>query len=179
MIKQTITFDDLDGNKVTEDFYFHFSKIELAEMSMSIPGGMKSYLEQIVNAQEGGQIIAAFRDIIAKSVGRRGADNRQFEKSTAISDAFMQSNAFEEFFFSLISDEGKAAEFVNGLMPASLMREIENVELPGPREFTEQELLDMSEADFQIVAGTNERDWSREHLLIGMKRRSRQNRQPA
>lgn len=176
MIKQTITYPDLDGNSVTEDFYFHLSKIELTEMAVSVQGGLDSYLEMISKAQNGGQVLAAFKDIIAKSVGRRHEDNRQFEKSREITNAFMQSNAYEEFLFSLIADEGKAAEFVNGLIPT---RGMETVNLPEPREFTEQELLEMPQREFEAVAGPNERDWTREHLLIAMKRRSRQNRQPA
>lgn len=173
MIKQTITFPDLDGKSVTEDFYFHLSKSELAELAVSVEGGLKSYLESIIASNDGGLIIAAFKDIIAKSVGRRSSDNRRFEKSPEITNAFMQSAAYDEFFFSLIQDANAAANFVSGLVPDDVARSITATE-PDKKEYTEADLLAMDDAQFNAVAGPSPKDWSREHLLVGMKRKALQ-----
>ncbi len=40
MLKKTITYEDFDGNQVTEDHFFHLSKADLVEMEVSQKGGM-------------------------------------------------------------------------------------------------------------------------------------------
>jgi len=40
MLKKSITYSDLDGNSVTDDFYFNLSKSELVEMELSEKDGL-------------------------------------------------------------------------------------------------------------------------------------------
>ena len=42
MFKKTITYTDFNGNERTEDFYFHLSKAELAEMDLSKAGSRRT-----------------------------------------------------------------------------------------------------------------------------------------
>ena len=44
MLKQEITYTDLDGKKITETFYFHLSKMEVLELEQEFPGGLGEYL---------------------------------------------------------------------------------------------------------------------------------------
>ena len=46
MLKKTITFEDLDGNLVTDDFYFHLSKAEIAEIAAA-SDDVRSFLDFI------------------------------------------------------------------------------------------------------------------------------------
>ena len=39
MYKKTITYEDFDGNKRTEDFYFNLTTAEVAKMEMGVTGG--------------------------------------------------------------------------------------------------------------------------------------------
>jgi hypothetical protein len=121
MLKKTITFKDLDGNDVTEEFYFSLSKAELAEMELGKQGGMQQHLLKIIKDSNGAEIIKAFKEIIYQSVGQRSEDGRRFIKSTGISDAFMQTDAYSVLFMELVTDAQAGATFVNAVMPSDLV----------------------------------------------------------
>lgn len=125
MLKKTITYKDLDGNPVTEDFYFHMSKVEVTEMMFTV-GSLQNRLKKIIASGDGGAIMAEFRKIIRDSYGRRSEDNRSFEKSEAISQAFLGSGAFDELFFELCTDPAAASDFINGILPPDMLKEMQS-----------------------------------------------------
>lgn len=120
MLKKTITYKDLDGNDVTEDFYFNLSKAEIAEMELGERGGFSAYLNKIVSEEDTGEIIRTFKMIIANALGRRSEDGKRFLKSEEINDDFFQSDAYSQLFMELITDATAAAEFVKAIMPADM-----------------------------------------------------------
>lgn len=134
MLKKTITFNDLDGNEVTEDFYFHLSKAEIIKIHMSEggEGGYYTHLKKMIEDENGAELIAGFDLIIRSSVGRRSEDGRRFIKTQEITDEFMQSEAYSEMFMSFIEDVNKAIAFINSVFPANLAEEVQKVqqELP-------------------------------------------------
>ena len=155
MLKKTITFDDLDGNPVTEDFYFNLTAADLAEMEMSREGGLKEHLKKLIETNNGEVIISTFKDIIIKSVGRRSEDGRRFLKSQDITDEFLQTDAYSVMFMELVTDANAAVLFVNAVVPRSLRGALDapvvDVNLPKPpwveenREPTDTELSQMSQ----------------------------------
>lgn len=130
MLKKTITFKDLDGNDVTDDFYFNLNKAELAEMELSYPGGLAKHLEYIIESGDTTLVVPMFKKLLSQTIGRRHADGRRFEKSAEIWRTFEETNAYEVLFLELISDATAAAEFLKGCMPADLAEQIETVPLP-------------------------------------------------
>ena len=48
MLKKSIKYTDYNGVERVEDFYFNLSKAEVAEMELSVDGGMSAMLEKIV-----------------------------------------------------------------------------------------------------------------------------------
>src|SRR5215211_4134516 len=95
MLKKTLTFKDLDGNPITEDFYFNLNTSELAKLQLSHEGGFGDYLEKISAKRSGREVMDTFEDILRMSVGRRGEDNRKFIKTDEIRDDFMFSGAYD------------------------------------------------------------------------------------
>lgn len=120
MLKKTVTYTDYNGVQRTEDFYFNLSKAEIAEMELSVDGGLASMLEKIVASKDNKQIVAMFKDIVLKSYGEKSADGRRFVKSPEISEAFSQTEAYVEIFMELAMNEGAAADFVNGIVPKEM-----------------------------------------------------------
>lgn len=120
MLKKTIKFHDLDGKPLEEDFYFNFTKGELVELQFHGRDGLEAHLRRILATSDQGQIIKMFREIISKSVGRRGEDNRRFEKSEQISDEFMQTEAYSELLVELLGNANACAEFIKGVVPAEI-----------------------------------------------------------
>lgn len=135
MIKKTIKYVDFKGNEREEDFYFNLSKPELMEMELTTKGGMSEYLEKIVKAKTKEELIKWFKIIILKSYGEKSEDGRRFIKSEELSTAFSQTGAFEKLYMELVTDERKAADFINAIVP----------------EFTEEELAAASEKKIAVV----------------------------
>ena len=124
MIKKTIKYVDWKGNEREEDFYFNLSKPELMEMELTTKGGMSEYLEKIVKAQSKEELIKWFKVIILKAYGEKSEDGRRFIKSDELSTAFSQTGAFEKLYMELVTDENKASEFVNAIVPEFTEAEI-------------------------------------------------------
>jgi len=120
MLKKTVTYVDYNGMQRTEDFYFNLSKAEVAEMEMSVEGGLSKMLETIVASKDNVQIVNLFKQMVLKAYGEKSADGRRFIKSKEISEAFSQTEAYSEIFMELALNEEAAAAFVNGIMPANL-----------------------------------------------------------
>lgn len=125
MLKKSITFLDLDGNPVVEDFYFNLSKAELAELELSKEDGLTEYLTKLTKSTNGPEIIAMFKNIITLTVGRRSEDGRRFIKNKEITDEFLQSDAYSEFFMELISDPEASTAFIKGVMPKDLVEKMD------------------------------------------------------
>ena len=120
MLKKTVTYVDYNGMERTEDFYFNLSKAEVAEMELSVQGGFSKMLEEIIASKDNVQIVNLFKQMVLKSYGEKSPDGRRFIKSEEIAQAFAQTEAYSEIFMELALDEDKAAEFVNGILPANL-----------------------------------------------------------
>lgn len=166
MIKKTINYWDLDGNPIAEDFHFHLNKVDLAELQVSQKEGMEEYLKRIVEAEDGRAILAAFKEIIALSVGKRSEDGKRFIKSPEITADFMESEALGELLMEFLQNENAAAEFVRGVFPANMS---ENVVV---KEYTDEELLGMSDEEFAEVAGRDPRKMTQRHLVLSFERQN-------
>lgn len=122
MIKKTVTFTDFDGNKRTEDFYFHLTEQELTEWELSVDGGLSGVLTRIVNSQDTKTLIGIFKDLLIKSYGVKTPDGRGFVKNEKVLNNFTCTQAFSDIYMELATDDKAAAEFVNGVMPAGLAK---------------------------------------------------------
>lgn len=159
MLKKTITYQDMDGNDITEDFYFNLNKAEITEMELSHEGGYSEYLKRVIESKDGGEIIGAFKEIIKASVGRRSEDGKRFIKSEEITNEFLQTDAYSVLFMDLVTNADAAAEFVRGISPADMAAQMTGEEakdetpayiLEG-REPTTKELQEMSEGELREV----------------------------
>lgn len=124
MIKKTITYTDYNGTERTETFYFNLSKAELAEMQLSANGGFETYINKIVEAQDGKSMIKIFKDLILMSYGEKSTDGKRFIKNDELRDSFAQTEAYSELFMELVTDDRAAAEFINGIMPNEIQDEL-------------------------------------------------------
>jgi hypothetical protein len=161
MLKKTMTYTNLDGVEVTEDFYFNLTKAELLKMQLSENEGFKEHLEKIVASGKGSDIVGAFEQILRMAYGERTPDGK-FRKSTEAFDQFLATEAYSDLFFELVTDAKKSAEFVNAIIPAAMAEEVkqaqgvstnmaivDEVALPAmtdgekdPREMSHEELIE-------------------------------------
>lgn len=120
MLKKTIKYTDFNGVDREEDFYFNLTEAELAEMNLMTKGGLKGYLEAIINTQDTPAIAELFKTIINKAYGVKSPDGRKFTKSPEILEDFIYTQAYSNLYMSLIADADAAANFVNGIIPKNI-----------------------------------------------------------
>lgn len=124
MIAKTITYTDYNDVERTEKFYFNLSKAEVMEMEMSTSGGLAEMIQRVVAAQDQPAIIKIFKDLILKAYGVKSPDGRKFIKSEELSLDFAQTEAYSQLFMELATNADAASEFVNGIVPADMAKQI-------------------------------------------------------
>lgn len=140
MLKKTMTYVNLDGHQVTEDFYFNLTKAELVKIHMIEGEGFQEYLQNIVKSGNGKEIIETFDKILELAYGERTPDGK-FQKSGRGWETFRATEAYSDIFMEIVTEEGKAAEFITAIMPDNLV-EASNVQdtplLPaeGPKDYS-------------------------------------------
>lgn len=125
MLKKTIKYKDLDGNEVEDDFYFNLNKAEILELELKRKGGLEAYMNELIAAEEGGQIIGIFKEVMELSIGYRSADGKQFIKNQEVRDRFFQSDAFSSLLMEFLSNpsEEMGAAFFRGMVPVDVAEE--------------------------------------------------------
>ncbi len=117
MLKKRIKYTDYNGVEREEDFYFNLNKAEVAEMELSIKGGLAALIQQIVDTDNRPELIRIFKELILKAYGVKSLDGKRFIKNDEVRDEFVQSEAYSEMFMELATDATAASEFINGIIP--------------------------------------------------------------
>lgn len=120
MLRRDITYQDLEGNPITETHYFHLSKADLIEMQLSKKGGFEEWLKKVIEAEDGKTLVHELKEIILMSYGKKSEDGKRFIKSDELRAEFANSEAFSELFSEIALDADKAQAFVNGVIPREL-----------------------------------------------------------
>lgn len=124
MLKKVIEYEDFNGEKRKETFYFNLTKAELAEMELSVDGGLLQRINKIVETQDITEIVKLFKSIILDSYGEKSEDGRSFVKTAEVRENFSYTAAYSELFMELSSDAGAATAFINGIAPADLAGQV-------------------------------------------------------
>lgn len=127
MFKKAITYTDYDGNERTETFFFNLNKAELIEFNYLVDGGMEQFLQRIVKNEDTKGMLDLFKELIRRSYGEKSEDGLRFVKTRDghnLADDFMQTEAYSELFVEITSDEKKASEFINGIIPQRMAEEL-------------------------------------------------------
>ena len=206
MIKKTVTYDDLDGNSVTEDFYFNFSKLEGLELDVKLQGGLEGTLARISATEDSQQAYALFKDLLLSAYGRKGPGGKGFPKKdvdgTPMRDYLEASPALGEIIIEMLQNPNDAAKFFEGMLPPKLVAQTkleqaaeagqgalsfdEKTEVPTAppvleqkgspekefEDYTREELVNMTQIDFNRLVGTDPQKMTQEQLVVAMQRKN-------
>ena len=125
MLKRDITYEDFNGETITETFYFNLSKPELVEMEVEVEGGFGKTLQSIIEAKDYKALVKEFKNIILLAYGVKSDDGKRFIKSDQLREEFTQTNAYNELFMQLASDDKAAATFLTAVLPKDMAGEME------------------------------------------------------
>ena len=123
MLKKTITFENLNGEQVTRDYYFNINKAELLSLQLSEKGGLDKKLEKIQQEDDYNGLFEFIKTIILLSYGEKDDDGIKFIKARngiKLATEFEQSEAFSELIMELISSADALNAFVNGIIPKDI-----------------------------------------------------------
>lgn len=122
MLKKTMTYDDLDGNPITEDFYFHLNKLEIMKMDLEADGGLEAELKAIVATENAVEAYHRFEKILLSAYGKKSADNKSFIKNQQLTDAFAQSDALATLVFEMLQNPEQAGKFIEQVLPDRIVK---------------------------------------------------------
>ena len=128
MLKKTITYTDYDGMERTEDFWFNLSKTELTKLDAELPGGVLGVLRKIIDKKDRKALVDFIETLILRSYGEKTLDGKRFVKTPEMAEEFMQTPAYDELFMSVLSDTDSQTSFINGVIPQSMAKEIEQTD---------------------------------------------------
>lgn len=124
MLTKTITYEDYNGITRKEDFLFNLTKTELMKWDLKTPGGLAAKLERITQKFDVPELTSFIEALIDNAYGIKSDDGVRFIKDEKLSTMFRQTEAYDQLFVELLSDEKKTAAFINGILPKELMEEV-------------------------------------------------------
>jgi hypothetical protein len=128
MLKREVTYEDFDGNQVTDTFYFNLNRTELIEMEVGYEGGLQAALQRIIESKDNKNLIAEFKKIILQSYGMKSEDGKRFIKNDMLREDFQQTAAFDSLFMDLATNDNAAADFIKGILPKGFVTEEKTLE---------------------------------------------------
>lgn len=128
MIKETISYEDIDGNSKTMDAYFHLS---MREMRQLLKDGIQEKLDAVTSGKASTDTMFDLIDVLIKtSFGKRVESNGEarFVKDPELTEAFMNSDAYDSLLGKMMSDDQFATRFFSGLVPKALSDRINSID---------------------------------------------------
>lgn len=117
MIKKTITYYDLfTEEKLTGDFYFNLTEVEVLEYMAEDEHGMDKVLQRIVEAPNAKAVLKQLKILARMAYGVRTSDG-EFIKTEEATNKFIASSAYSALLEEMILDESKASEFALMILP--------------------------------------------------------------
>jgi len=122
MLKKTVTYEDYNGETVTDDFYFNLNKVECMELEYSVGANnsLSGSIQTLIDSNDFGTLIAAVKNIVLTAYGVKTPDGKRFIKNANIREEFEQSPAFEEIYWQLVTDPDEAANFISSIVPKNV-----------------------------------------------------------
>ena len=120
MIAKELKYVDHDGKELTRKFYFALTEYDVVEINLL------DDIKTIYETQDIKQVLAVLRRIVRLSVGRNVQGD--FVKNDHIADAFMASPASSSLlmsFFTADDPERSAIEFIRGVLPSTMVEQID------------------------------------------------------
>lgn len=170
MHTKDITYTNLDGEQVTGTYHFNLTGAEAVEMNFSRKGGVEEYAKKIVEAESHGELIELFKDLILKTYGVR--DGQRFRKDPDLTAEFVETGAYSELFIELATNTDSAIKFFREVVPPEMQNRVDEVMLPGDKQYSDEELLTVPwDEFFKSAGGKDDKKWDKRHLLIAFRRK--------
>ena len=120
MLKRDITYENYNGETVTETFYFNLTKTEIVELEVGYSGGLEAFIQKIIDTKDNAGLVREFKKIVLLAYGVKSEDGKRFIKSDELREEFSQTAAYDALFMDLATNDDAAANFIKGIVPKDL-----------------------------------------------------------
>lgn len=128
MIKQHVSYEDYDGNKVEKDLWFHLNKSDLAKMSLGFDNGLIDGLTELQQKGDKKAVAEFIDNLLVNAYGVRKPGSDVFLKTPEIKEDFQYSLAHDEILMMLLGGEDdEIINFIVGIMPGMSAEDRANV----------------------------------------------------
>lgn len=128
MIKQHVSYEDYDGNKVEKDLWFHLNKSDLAKMSFGFDNGLINGLTELQQKGDKKAVAEFIDNLLVNAYGVRKPGSDVFLKTPEIKEDFQYSLAHDEILMMLLGGEDdEIINFIVGIMPGMSAKDRANV----------------------------------------------------
>ena len=93
-------------------------------MNLEKNGGLSNMITRITETNDYAELSRILKDLIRRSYGVKSDDGKRFVKSPAMTEEFMQTEAYSEMFTELVTDAGATSEFIQGIIPQKLAAQV-------------------------------------------------------
>lgn len=136
MITRTITYEDFDGNEVTETLNFNLNTQEVFEMMGIEVGDEGEAISKMadLDPKQISVVMGTISQLILDAYGQRSEDGKRFIKTPEMKEAFSQSAAYDAIFSEVAMDDVTAGKFLEGILPKKLLAEMKRLEIEKPKQ---------------------------------------------
>lgn len=166
---RTISFLNLDGEQVEETYYFQIDMDDAVEMELVRTHGtqIENHLTTVFREGNIPEIVRTMKEMLFAGVGLR--EGNLLVKDEKVKRQFKYGGAFKQLFAELMEEDNAGADFFVSMMPVQIQKQLKD-ELS--KTYSKEELLAMSDEEFDRVAGTDTKKMPVEHMQIAFLRRT-------
>lgn len=118
MIKQHVSYEDYEGNKVEKDLWFHLNRSDLAKLSLNYENGLIDGLTELQKKGDKRAVAEFIDELLINAYGVRKPGSDVFLKTKEIREDFEYSLAHDEILMMLLGgDDDDIINFIVGIMP--------------------------------------------------------------
>ena len=115
MIKKTIKYKNFNGEERVQDCFFHMHPEEIVRLELEYKDGLEAAVNEMVENEDRQGMGDLILRVVLASYGQRSEDGEHFVKSEELTGAFKQSAAYGQLLMDLLTDEGAAVAFFQGV----------------------------------------------------------------
>jgi hypothetical protein len=153
MIDRVIKFRNLDGEWVEEHYWFRLSTTDAIDMELMQRPDVQDYLQTILQGKNGVKMLSLMQEMIFQSVAKR--DGQRLRKE-GVKQEFIETGAWDALFDELMqAGDGEMTSFFLKILPEDVQTEMAK---ESAKQYTDEELLAMSDKQFFKAAGVSTLD---------------------
>lgn len=121
MLKEKVTYKNLDGVEVTKELYFNISTSELTELDQAFGGDALGKMSTLSENKSVMEVVSSLNNIILIAYGERTPEGDGFIKNDEVRNRFKYSLALEAYISLLLRSPEALARFRDGLVSQEVL----------------------------------------------------------